>query len=115
MNAQPGWVLVDIYSDEGISGTQIDHREGLQRLLDDCRAGKIDYIITKSISRFARNIVDCLSMIEELSNLNPPVGVIFETDHIDTLGGKDGLVLSILASLAEAESRTKSEIMNWSI
>lgn len=115
VNAQPGWILVDIYSDEGISGTQIDHREGLQRLLDDCRAGKIDYIITKSISRFARNIVDCLSMIEELSNLNPPVGVIFETDHIDTLGGKDGLVLSILASLAEAESRTKSEIMNWSI
>ena len=115
VNAQPGWVLVDIYSDEGISGTQIDHREGLQRLLEDCRAGKIDYIITKSISRFARNIVDCLSMIEELSNLNPPVGVIFETDHIDTLGGKDGLVLSILASLAEAESRTKSEIMNWSI
>ena len=115
VNAQPGWVLVDIYADEGISGTQINHREGLQRLLDDCRAGKIDYIITKSISRFARNIVDCLNMIEQLRNLNPPVGVIFETDHIDTLGGNDSLLLSILASLAEAESRNKSEIMNWSI
>ena len=115
VNAQTGWVLVDIYADEGISGTQINHREGLQRLLDDCRAGKIDYIITKSISRFARNIVDCLNMIEELRNLNPPVGVIFETDHIDTLGGNDSLLLSILASLAEAESRNKSEIMNWSI
>ena len=115
VNAQPGWVLVDIYADEGISGTQINHREGLQRLLDDCRAGKIDCIITKSISRFARNIVDCLNMIEELRNLNPPVGVIFETDHIDTLGGNDSLLLSILASLAEAESRNKSEIMNWSI
>lgn len=115
VNAQPGWVLVDIYADEGISGTQINHREGLQRLLDDCRAGKIDYIITKSISRFARNIVDCLNMIEELRNLNPPVGVIFETDHIDTLGGNDSLLLSILASMAEAESRNKSEIMNWSI
>lgn len=115
VKAQPGWVLVDIYADEGISGTQINHREGLQRLLDDCRAGKIDYIITKSISRFARNIVDCLNMIEELRNLNPPVGVIFETDHIDTLGGNDSLLLSILASLAEAESRNKSEIMNWSI
>ena len=115
VNAQPGWGLVDIYADEGISGTQINHREGLQRLLDDCRAGKIDYIITKSISRFARNIVDCLNMIEELRNLNPPVGVIFETDHIDTLGGNDSLLLSILASLAEAESRNKSEIMNWSI
>lgn len=115
VNAQPGWLLVDIYSDEGISGTQINHREGLQRLLEDCKAGKIDYIITKSISRFARNIVDCLNMIEDLRNLNPPVGVIFETDHIDTLGGNDGLLLSILASLAEAESRNKSDIMNWSI
>ena len=115
VNAQPGWVLVDIYSDEGISGTQINHREGLQRLLEDCKAGKIDYIITKSISRFARNIVDCLNMIEDLRNLNPPVGVIFETDHIDTLGGNDSLLLSILASLAEAESRNKSDIMNWSI
>lgn len=106
---------VDIYSDEGISGTQINHREGLQRLLEDCKAGKIDYIITKSISRFARNIVDCLNMIEDLRNLNPPVGVIFETDHIDTLGDNDSLLLSILASLAEAESRNKSDIMNWSI
>lgn len=115
VNSQKNWVLVDTYSDEGISGTQINHREGLQRLLEDCRAGKIDYIITKSISRFARNIVDCLNMIEELRNLKPPVGVIFETDHIDTLSGTDGLLLSILASLAEAESRNKSEIMNWSI
>lgn len=115
VNAQKNWVLVDTYSDEGISGTQINHREGLQRLLEDCRAGKIDYIITKSISRFARNIVDCLNMIDELRNLKPPVGVIFETDHIDTLSGTDGLLLSILASLAEAESKNKSEIMNWSI
>ena len=56
VSAQPGWILVDIYSDEGISGTQINHREGLQRLLEDCRAGKIDYIITKSISRFASGL-----------------------------------------------------------
>lgn len=115
VNAQPGWVLVDIYSDEGISGTQIDHREGLQRLLSDCKAGKIDYIITKSISRFARNILDCLSMIEELKNLNPPVGVIFETDHIDTLAGENSILLSVMASLAEMESKTKSDIMNWSV
>ncbi len=115
VTAQPNWILVGIYADEGISGTSINHREGLQRLLDDCRAGKIDYIITKSISRFARNIVDCLNMIEELRDLHPPVGVIFETDHIDTLASNDSLLLSILASLAEAESRNKSEIMNWSI
>ena len=83
VNNYPGWVLVGIYADEGISGTQIDHRKGLQSLLEDCKAGKIDYIITKSISRFARNIVDCLNMIENLSNLNPPVGVLFDADHID--------------------------------
>ena len=112
---QPGWVLVDVYADEGISGTSINHREGLQRLLNDCRAGKIDYIITKSISRFARNIVDCLTMIEELRRLKPPVGIIFESDHIDTLGGNDSLLLSIMASLAETESYNKSVIMNWSI
>ncbi len=112
---QPRWVLVDIYADEGISGTSIAHRDGLQRLLEDCRAGKIDLIITKSISRFARNIVDCLTMIEELRNLKPPVGVIFETDHINTLGGNDSLLLSIMASLAETESYNKSVIMNWSI
>lgn len=115
VNNYPGWVLVGIYADEGISGTQIDHRKGLQSLLEDCKAGKIDYIITKSISRFARNIVDCLNMIENLSNLNPPVGVLFDADHIDTLSGANGLLLSILASLAEAESRTKSEIMEWSV
>lgn len=112
---QPGWELVDVYADEGISGTSINHREGLQKLLQDCRDGKIDIIITKSIARFARNIVDCLNMIEELRNLKPPVGVIFETDHIDTLGGNDSLLLSIMASLAETESFNKSVIMNWSV
>lgn len=115
VNAQPGWELVDIYADEGISGTQIKHRVGLQRLLDDCDAGKVDYIITKSISRFARNSVDCLNMVEHLSNLNPPVGIIFEADHIDTLSSVNALLLTILASLAEAESRTKSDIMEWSV
>ena len=115
VNAQPGWELVDIYADEGISGTQIKHRVGLQRLLDACDAGKVDYIITKSISRFARNSVDCLNMVEHLSNLNPPVGIIFEADHIDTLSSVNALLLTILASLAEAESRTKSDIMEWSV
>ena len=112
---QPEWELVDIYSDEGISGTSTNHREELKRLMEDCRAGKIDYIITKSIARFARNIVDCLNMIEELRSLNPPVGIIFESDHIDTLGGNDSLLLAIMASLAETESYNKSVIMNWSI
>lgn len=112
---QPGWVMVDTYADEGISGTQIKRREGLKKLLADCRAGKIDYIITKSISRFARNTAECLSMIDELKNLKPPVGIIFENENIDTLSGASGLVLSIYAALAEGESQNKSDAMNWSI
>lgn len=115
ITSRPDWELAGIYSDEGISGTQIHHREGLQRLLADCKEGKVDYIITKSISRFARNIVDCLNMIEDLRNLNPPVGVIFETDCIDTLAGENSILLSVMASLAEMESKNKSDIMNWSI
>ena len=115
VKAQPGWELIGIYADEGISGTQIKHREALQTLLRDCDAGKVDYIITKAISRIARNAVDCLNIVEHLSNLNPPVGIIFESDHIDTLSSVNALLLTILASLAEAESRTKSDIMEWSV
>ena len=66
VKAQPGWELIGIYADEGISGTQIKHREALQTLLRDCDAGKVDYIITKSISRIARNAVDCLNIVEHL-------------------------------------------------
>lgn len=112
---QPGWELVGIYGDEGVSGTSIKHRDGLQRLLEDCRAGKIDIIITKSIARFARNIVDCISMIDELKTLKPPVSIIFETDNINTAGTTSDILLSILSALAQMESSTKSEIMEWSI
>jgi len=84
-------------------------------MLEDCRAGKIDYILAKSIARFARNVVDCLSIIEELKNMNPPVGVYFEADNLYTLDSTGALVLTIMATLAEEESRNKSVIMNWSI
>lgn len=70
IQAQPGWVFVGIYADEGISGTSLEHRKGMQQLIEDCKAGKIDLVLTKSIARFARNIVDCLSVIELLKNLN---------------------------------------------
>ena len=85
------------------------------QMLEDCRAGKIDYILAKSIARFARNVVDCLSIIEELKNMNPPVGVYFEADNLYTLDSTGALVLTIMATLAEEESRNKSVIMNWSI
>lgn len=115
INAQPGWELAGIYDDEGISGTSLEHRKGMLQMIEDCKAGKIDLIITKSIARFARNIVDCLSVIEELKNLDPPVGVRFEADNIYTLDSNGRMILTILASVAEEESHSKSIIMNWSI
>ena len=75
INANPNWEFVGVYADEGISGTELSHRKGMLQMIEDCRAGKINLILAKSIARFARNVVDCLSVIEELRNLNPPVGV----------------------------------------
>ena len=72
------------------------HRKGMQQLIEDCKAGKIDLILTKSIARFARNIVDCLSVIETLKNLDPPVGVKFEADNIYTLDSNGRMILTIL-------------------
>lgn len=111
IKAQPGWEFVGIYDDEGISGTSLAHRKGMQQLIEDCKAGKIDLILTKSIARFARNIVDCLSVIETLKNLDPPVGVKFEADNIYTLDSNGRMILTILASVAEEESHSKSIIM----
>ena len=76
------WRLVDIYADEGITGTRLDKREEFNRLLQDCRQGKIDLIITKSVARFARNMADCLVTLRELKALG--ITVIFEADHINT-------------------------------
>lgn len=109
------WEFVGIYSDEGISGTELSHRKGMLEMIEDCKAGKIDLVLTKSIPRFARNIVDCLSIVETLKNLNPPVGIKFETENLYTLDSTGRLILTILSSVAEEESHTKSMIMEWSI
>ena len=77
VNKNPNWTLVEIYADEGISGTSLQHRDAFKRMIADCKAGKIDLIITKSVSRFARNVVDCIRYVRELSSLRPPVGVFF--------------------------------------
>ena len=111
----PSWTLVGIYADEGISGTSLNHRENFKRMLADCRAGKIDMIITKSVSRFARNIVDCISIARELLALRPAVGVFFETEHIFTLKDDTEMQLSFVATMAQEESHTKSKIMNTSL
>ena len=110
-----GWELVGIYADEGISGTSLQHRDEFVRMIQDCKAGNIDLIVTKSVSRFARNIVDCIAKVRELANMNPQVGVFFETEHIYTLDNTSEMMLAVLSAAAQEESHTKSEIMNISI
>ena len=107
------WQLVDIYSDEGITGTKKDRRSGLLRLISDCEKGKIDFILTKSISRFARNTIDCLELVRKLMDLG--VHIYFEKENINTNSMESELMLSILSSLAENESVSLSENSKWSI
>ena len=111
----PGWVLVDIYADEGITGTSMEKRDDFNRMIADCQEGKIELVVCKSVARFARNIVDCIRTVRILTDMKPPVGVFFEAERISTLDGNSELMLSILSAAAQEESRTKSEIMNISI
>ena len=110
-----GWELAEIYADEGISGTSLKHRDAFVRMIADCEEGKIDLIVTKSVSRFARNLLDCISYVRKLKDLKPPVGIFFETENIYTLNSSNELSLSFLATFAQEESHNKSEIMNASI
>lgn len=110
---RPGWKLVDIYADEGVSGTSAKKRRAFQRMLADCEAGRIDYIITKSISRFARNTLECLSYIRHLQSLG--VQVLFEKENIDTGSHFSEMVLTVLAAFAQEESRSISANVTWSI
>ncbi len=109
---QNNWQYVGVYADEALSGTKDDRIE-FQRLLSDCRSGLIDMIITKSISRFARNTVTMLEVIRELKQLN--VDVFFEKENIHSIGGDGELMLTILASFAQAESQSVSENVKWRI
>ena len=108
----PGWQYVGVYADEAKTGTK-DSRENFQRLLADCRSGKVDMIITKSISRFARNTVTVLKTVRELKAIE--VDVFFEEQNIHTLSADGELMMTILAGYAEAESRSASENMKWRI
>lgn len=115
ISKSPNWKLVQIYADEGISGTSLQHRDQFKLIIEDCKQGKIDLIVTKSVSRFARNVVDCIGYVRELLALPHPVGVFFETERLNTFDPKSEMVLSFMATLAQEESHTKSEIMNASI
>lgn len=104
-----------MYVDNGFSGTNMAHRPGFLKLIEDCRAGKIDMVITKAVSRFARNLMDCIKYVEELKSLNPPVNVYFEQEKLDTGLQTSGVILIVLAMVAEEESHMKSEAMLLSL
>jgi len=107
------WVLADIYADEAITGTQVKKRDDFQRLINDCLNGKIDMVITKSISRFARNTVDTLKYVRKLKERN--VAVFFEKENINTLTMDGELLLTILSSVAQQEVENISSIVKMGL
>jgi len=111
VNRHEGWNLTRIFADEGISGTSLKKRDAFNEMIEDCIAGKIDLIVTKTVARFARNIVDCISTVEKLAELKPTVGVFFEVERIYSLNPDNEMPLGFLATLAQEESRQRSNLM----
>ena len=115
INEKEGWTFAGMYADEAISGTNRNHRTEFNQMMQDALDGKIDYIITKSISRFARNTVDTLNCVRQLRQSDPPIGVYFDKENIDTLDASGELLLTILSALAQEESNSISKNISWSI
>ena len=113
ISEKPDYELAGIYADEGISATNTKKREQFKQMISDCEAGKIDLVITKSISRFARNTQDCLQYSRQLKDLQIPI--IFEKEGINTMEASGELLFTILSSLAQEESRNISENCKWAI
>ena len=107
----PEWEFVEVYTDEGISGVMTKNREGFNRMIRDALDGKIDLIVTKSVSRFARNTVDTLTTVRKLKDAS--VEVFFQKENIYTLDSKGELLITIMSSLAQEESRSISENVTW--
>ena len=109
--ANKEWEFAGLYADEGISGTRADKRPEFQRMIRDCQNGRIDYIITKSVSRFARNTVECLEYVRSLKAQG--IGIFFEEQNIDTLKNESELYLVIYAGFAQSESESISKHITW--
>ena len=107
------WELVKIYADEGITGTSAKKRPQFMEMMNACKEGKIDRIITKSVSRFARNTIDCIKYVRELKTYG--VSIMFEKEDLDTATSVSEMLLSIMASFAQEESRSISENLKWGI
>lgn len=115
IKSNPDWEFAGIYADEGISATSVEKRKEFLRMIEDCKQGKIDLIITKSVSRFARNLVDCISTIRMLKNLKPPVGIYFQNDHLNTLDQTSEMMIAFISCMAQEESAKKSEAIKYGI
>ena len=111
IRSNPDWEFVDVYTDEGISATNTRHRDGFNRMIADALAGRIDLIVTKSVSRFARNTVDSLTAVRKLKEHGTEV--YFEKEGIYTFDSKGELLITIMSSLAQEESRSISENVTW--
>ena len=111
IKARPEWEMVDIYTDKGITGTNLKRREGFNKMIADARNGLIDLIVTKSVSRFARNTLDTISLTRELKSKG--VEIFFEEQNVYTFDSNGELMLTILASMAQEESRNISENVKW--
>lgn len=112
INANPDWEMAGIYIDEGQSGTK-ENRENFQRMMDDCRAGNINKIITKSVSRLSRNTLLLLKVCRELADLG--IDVYFENQNIHSISEEGELMLSLMATMAQEEARSDSENMRWAV
>ncbi|MBR3131331.1 recombinase family protein [Candidatus Saccharibacteria bacterium] len=111
IKSKPEWEFVDVYADEGISGTSYKKRDGFNRMVKDAEEGKIDLILTKSISRFARNTVDSLTITRKLKAVG--VEVFFEKENISSMDAQAELIFTIMSSVAQEESRSISENVRW--
>ncbi|WP_422487399.1 recombinase family protein, partial [Gudongella sp. DL1XJH-153] len=111
IKSRDDWEFVKVYTDEGISGTNTKKREGFRRMIQDALSGKIDLIVTKSVSRFARNTVDSLTTVRQLKEKG--IEIYFEKENIWTLDSKGELLITIMSSLAQEESRSISENVTW--
>ena len=113
IQSREDWIFVGVYTDEGISATNTRKRDGFNKMVSDAVSGKIDLIVTKSVSRFARNTVDSLTTVRKLKDKN--VEVYFEKENIYTFDGKGELLITIMSSLAQEESRSISENVTWGV
>ena len=109
----PGWELAGIYADKGISGTHMKNRPAFQQMISDCKNGKIEIVVTKSISRFSRNTVEFIETIRMLGSLG--IAVYFEKENINTLSTAGEMMLTVLSSVAQAEAEAVSSNLKWGI